>query len=77
MTIRKKFLKLEFYRKKYGYSQKDMSVLLGLCSSSYSHKETGRVPFNYDEMITIYEAFNKKAKKAGDLHLTLNDIFLP
>ena len=75
MSKRKKFLKLEFCRKKYGYSQKDMAVLLGLCSSSYSHKETGRVPFTFDEMKAIWEAINKKAKKAGDLPLTVDDIF--
>lgn len=75
MPKRKKFLKLEFCRKKYGYAQADMAVLLGVCTSSYSHKETGRVPFTFDEMKVIWEALNKKAKKAGDTYLSVDDIF--
>lgn len=73
---RKKYLKLEYYRKKYGYKQSDMAVLIGKKTSSYSHKVCGLTPFSFDEIKLIYTALNKAAKKAGDNPLTLDEIFL-
>lgn len=75
-TKRDWFLKLKYYRELYGYSQKDFADLLRKSVSSYSHKETRRTPFDYDEMILIYQELNRAAKKAGDNPLTLDEIFL-
>jgi len=73
----KKFLRLEYYRKKYGLKQEDMAMLLGVCKSSYSHKETARTPFSHDELLTIHGEINKRATKAGDQYISLDEIFLP
>lgn len=73
---RKKFLKLAYYRNKYDIKQADMAQLLGINPSSYSHKETGRTPFLYDEIIIVLNFLNKKAKKAGDEKLVFEDVFL-
>jgi Predicted transcriptional regulators len=73
---RKKYLKLEYLRKKYGYKQSDMAILLGMCTSAYSHKENGFSPVTFDECLKIRDVLNKQAKKAGDATLTLEDIFL-
>jgi DNA-binding XRE family transcriptional regulator len=73
---RKHYLKLRYYRSKYGISQKHFSILLGIKENTYSHKEVGFSPFKADELFLIHEAFNKLAKKAGDAPLTLDDIFL-
>lgn len=70
------YLKLEYYRKKYGYKQSDMATLLGLCASSYSHKVNGLSKFSFDEIMLIHNVLNKAAKKAGDNPLTLDEIFL-
>ena len=75
-TKSNRFLKLKYYREMYGYSQKDFADLLRKSISSYSHKETRRTPFDYDEMILIYQEINRAAKKSGDAPLTLDDIFL-
>ena len=74
---RKMYLKLEYYRKKYGYKQSDMAILIGLCTSAYSHKEIGTSPFSLEECMKIRAVLNKQAKKAGDNLLSLEDIFLP
>lgn len=73
---RKKYLKLQYYRKKYGYRQQDMAILLGVCTSSYSHKENGLSAFTFDETKSIHTVLNKKAKKAGDPYLSIDEIFL-
>lgn len=73
---RKKYLKLEYYRKKYGYKQSDMAILIGLCTSSYSHKVNGLSKFTFDEIMLLHGVLNKAAKKAGDNPLTLDEIFL-
>jgi len=72
----KKFFKLEYLRKKYGFTQSEMASLLGVKQSSYSHKVNKTTSTTYDEMIIILTALNKKAVKAGDPLLTLDDIFL-
>lgn len=72
----KKYLKLQYYRKKYGLKQSDMAVLLGVCKSAYSHKEVGISPFTFDEIKKLHTALNDKAKKAGDAALSLDEIFL-
>lgn len=71
-----KFHKLEYFRKMYGLTQKDMAKLLGVCESSYNHKINRVTPFSHDEMMTIYNELNKRAKKLGDNCITLDDIFL-
>lgn len=72
----KKFLKLEYYRKKYGLTQADMAQLMGITQSNYSHKENKFVPITFDEMCSILKILSKKAIKAGDTELTLDEIFL-
>lgn len=71
-----KLLKLEYLRRKYGYSQEEMAEILGVNKSTYCQKANGRQSFKIDEMMIIMIALNKKAKKNGESVLTLNDIFL-
>jgi DNA-binding XRE family transcriptional regulator len=72
----KKFLMLEHYRKKYGFTQVDMAEVIKKCLSTYSKKESGSLPFYDDEMILIRQAVNERAVKKGDKTLTLDEIFL-
>lgn len=72
---RETFYKLEFLRKKYGYTQEQFASFLGLKKTSYSHKINGRSPFKFVEMQIIKAAINKKAEKNGDPLLTIDDIF--
>lgn len=71
-----RFYKLEYLRKKYRLTQKDMAKLLGLCESSYNHKVNGVTPWFYDEMITIMNELNKRAERSGSVKLKLDDIFI-
>jgi len=71
-TKRKKFLEIEYYRKKYLFSQADFGKLLGVKENTYSHKETGIIPFRVDELKKIHEVINKAAKKAGDPPVTMD-----
>jgi transcriptional regulator with XRE-family HTH domain len=77
---KEKLLKLEYYRKYYGFTQKQLGRLIGLkdtsAASGYSSKVNRRSPLTYDEMRIIMSALNKKAEKAGEPLLTLNDVFL-
>lgn len=73
---RKKYLKLEYQRKRLGLKQADMAVLLGVTDSCYGQKERGYSPFSFDEVVTIHEALNKKVKKLGEEKLSMEDIFL-
>lgn len=70
------FLKLEYFRKKYGFSQTDMSSLLGIKQAAYSNKVNGYAPFKFNEMMIICKALNKKTVKQGDKLLTLDEIFI-
>lgn len=72
----KKFFKLEYFRKKYGITQKEMASLLGIKQSCYSHKANRTTPITYEEMMIILTVLNKKAAKADDPKLGLDDIFL-
>jgi DNA-binding XRE family transcriptional regulator len=72
----KKFLKLEYYRKKYGFKPEDMAAVIGKCLSSYVRKESGLTPFYDDEMVKIRFAINEKAMECGDPAVTLDEIFL-
>lgn len=69
------FLKLKYYRKKYGFSQSDMASFIGVKQSCYSHKINRKTPITYDEMEIIRDMLNKKATKAGDSLLTFDEIF--
>lgn len=71
-TKKKKFLEIEYFRKKYLFTQADFAMLLGLKENTYSHKETGISDFRTDELIKIHEAINKAAKKAGDPPITMD-----
>lgn len=71
-TKKKKFLEIEYYRKKYLFSQADFATLLGVKENTYSHKETGISNFNCDELILIHGTINKAAKKAGDPPVTMD-----
>ncbi len=81
ITKKEKLLKLEYYRKKYGFTQAQLGKLIGLkptaATTGYSSKINRRSPLRYDEMIIIMAALNKKAEKAGDPLLTMDEIFLP
>lgn len=72
----KKFFKLEYLRKKYGYTQTEMASLIGVKQSGYSHKVNKTTTITFDEMMIILTALNKKAEKSGDPALKLDDIFL-
>ena len=73
---RKRFLMLAYYRKKYNLTQAELAELINIAGSSYSHKETGRTPFSFDEMAAIHKVLNEKASEADDGRLTLDEIFL-
>jgi len=73
---RKKFTKLQLYRKRYGLKQKHMAILLGIKENTYSHKEIGLSSFKVEEILLIHEALNKLAKRAGDSPITLDDMLL-
>lgn len=81
-TVKKeKLLKLEYYRKKYGFTQEQFGKLIGLkasaASTGYSSRINRRSPMRLDEMQIITAALNKSAAKAGDPLLTMDEIFLP
>jgi hypothetical protein len=81
-TVKKeKLLKLEYYRKKYGFTQEQFGKLIGLKASAattgYSSRVNRRSPLKFDEMCIITAAINKAAAKAGDPLLTMDEIFLP
>jgi len=69
---KKKYLEIEYYRKKYLFTQEDFGKLLGVKENTYSHKETGISDFRTDELVKIHEAINKAAKKAGDPPVTMD-----
>ena len=73
---RKKFLEIEYYRKKYGLMQQDLAILIGVKENTYSHKETGISSFSIDELLLIHGALNKLAKKYGDKPISLDDMLL-
>jgi DNA-binding XRE family transcriptional regulator len=76
ITVKKeKLIKLEYLRKKYEYSQEEISDILGMNKATYIRKVSRKLSFDFDEMTIIMLAFNKKAEKAGDNLLTLDDIF--
>lgn len=72
----KKLLKVEYYRKKYGITQKQMAGFLGVLQGTYSAKINGRAGMSFEEMLIIHEVLNKQAKKVDDTYLSLDDIFL-
>lgn len=72
----KKFSSLKALRIKYDLQQKQMGPLLGVNPSSYSSKENGRSPFNYNEIMIIYDILNKCAARNGDKTLAFEDIFM-
>ena len=76
MHEKKKFFKLEYYRKKYGITRVQMASLIGLSVSSYAFKVNRKVPFTFDEVVIIAKAINDKAIKSCDKALTLDEIFL-
>jgi len=71
-TKRKKFLEIEYYRKKYLFSQANFGLLLGVKENTYSHKEIGLAPMHYEELMLIHGAINDAAKKKGDLPVTMD-----
>jgi len=71
---RKKFLEIEYYRKKYLFSQANFALLLGVKENTYSHKEVGLAPMVYEELILIHEAINKAAKSNGDALITMDQL---
>lgn len=71
---RKKFLEIEYYRKKYLFTQENFATLLGITVGTYSHKETGRIPLMTDELLLIHGAINMAAKKAGESLVTVDDL---
>lgn len=76
MQTKTKLFKVEYYRRKYGITQTEMAGFLGVIQGTYSAKVNGRTGVTLDEMMIIHNFLNKKAKKAGDEYLSLDDIFL-
>lgn len=72
-----KFYKLEYYRSKYGLTQREMADLLGVNLSTYNQKVNRRQKFNVDEMLIIHAFLNAKAHENGEEVITLQEIFLP
>jgi transcriptional regulator with XRE-family HTH domain len=81
VTKKEKFFKLEYYRKKYGFTQEQLGKLIGIkataASTGYSSRINRRSPLRYEEMVIIMSALNKMAEKKGDPLLTMDEIFLP
>ncbi|SEV81546.1 helix-turn-helix domain-containing protein [[Clostridium] fimetarium] len=76
MREKKKFFKLEYYRKKYKITRVQIASLIGLSVSSYSHRVNHRVPFMFDEIMIIMNTFNAKALKQGDKIITFEEMFI-
>jgi len=58
------------YRKKLGQTQLDMAKHLGIGLTNYYKKETGKAPFNQNEMIEIMKLINLIRPD-----LTVNEVF--
>lgn len=69
---RKRYLEVEYYRKKYSFSQKDFALLLGIKENTYSHKECGISKFTLAELILMHGAINKAAANAGHQGVTID-----
>lgn len=54
--------KLLGYRRVVGLTQKEMSALIGIGSTSYSLKESGKRDFTQTEMENIIKVFRKNGK---------------
>lgn len=58
------------YRKLLNLKQSELSKIIGISSTSYSKKETGKIPFTQVEMILI-----TKILKEHIPEITMDDIF--
>ncbi len=53
-----KYPRLKAKRVELGYSQQDMAKMLGMCLSTYCHKEKGKTSFTIEEIIRILVLLN-------------------
>ena len=67
--------KLKYYRSKYNITQKEMAEMLEMSHSNYANIENGRTIPSFKTMLAIKNFINYKAQEAGELLVTLDDIF--
>ena len=72
----KRLLKVEFYRKKYGFTQNEFAEILGIKQASYSAKVSGKTAFTLDQTKALQSVLNKKAMVEDGIFLSLDEIFL-
>jgi len=70
----KKLHKLRYWREVVGLKQDDISVLLGLKSTTYCQKENGTSEIRLSELIKIRDAFNKILEKNGNELITIDSL---
>ncbi|HFL3696526.1 helix-turn-helix domain-containing protein [Clostridioides difficile] len=59
--------KLKEFRKRKGYTKRDLSKKAGIASSTYYDKEEGKTSFKTDEFIRIVIALNLDRKEVLEL----------
>ncbi|WP_238884440.1 helix-turn-helix transcriptional regulator [Clostridium sp. YIM B02551] len=62
--------KLVAYRKMIDITQQEMAIKLGICLTTYNHKETGKKEFSQKEMVSITDIIKEKIPD-----ITMDDIF--
>lgn len=72
----KKYLKLEYYRLKYDFTQEEFAKALGIKQSTYSDKIRGKSNLSYDQMMDAQKVLNNKALVIDGVKLSLDEIFL-
>lgn len=66
-----KYKKLRGYRMMANTSQLDLANMLGISLTAYSHKETGRIKFNAEQMKCIRDYLSEKLGQP----LTIDELF--
>lgn len=74
-NIRKKYLRLKYYREKFGYRQEPFGKFIGISVAQYSKKENGRQKWGLDECEILRDKINEHLKEAGELPITLDYLF--
>lgn len=70
----KKNKKLISLRRMAGFSQKDISSIIGVTQATYSRKENGTAAFDEKEMIAIHDVLHKSLNTYFP-ELKITDIF--
>lgn len=74
-TNKKNFCELIGCRAKLGLLQKDVALLIGVATNTYSAKEKGNIVFTIDEAFTIKDEFNKRLIERGFAPTTVESLF--